>query len=76
MAEVTEKNVFVVDNEEFDSFEKAMIYGTEKDLYMFAKEKLFYDYGRVAADFIIENKKEIYNYVKTLLNMAGELDEE
>ena len=52
-----------------------MVKGMEEDLKSFACKELPYDYGTFAADFILENKKEIFKYVKTLLNLSNELDE-
>jgi len=74
--EFTEKNVIVLENgETFDNMNDAMLKGIENDMRKFADKKLYYDYGKIASNFILDNKKEVYQYLRTLLNLADELDE-
>ena len=74
----SEKVVIVLDStgETFDNMNDAMIKGIENDLLRFANLDSSYDDGETITKFILDNKKEVYNYVRTLLNLDDKLDDD
>ena len=52
---IKEINKFVLESngKEYDSFEEATIEAMKIKIAKLANEKLFYDYGKIASDFII-----------------------